>query len=430
MASTLFFAIQNELPIQMLRPEYKSMIYQLIDYLWQHFRDNFVGLGANFVYGFLRIVDTETSPTCLMIIFPMFGQIIAISSFGKKNLDSFIVNNNFYPFLFCVEMFIEDIFDSMACYFPIIYNSQKNDKYLETKIKLSQHLNEAMTANPKCCQYVMPLALEKLESESIESKLSSYRLLQMALSTYTNHDVVAKHMAELWISIRIDTLKPEIHNDELAENALITLSKLADVVSNDSECQTTLMNKIWADLEISFKTPELQLALSSARILIAFSGNRVPVFTDYFERVAPISLQSFIFTTNPDGQKNSLSSFLLMVEHGHHIGVKIPSNKACDMMQLLIENSSNKSNELLELVIRIHNEYLSLAQFDIDHLKLTINFAMNCVRQSGYDTQLQNSFLLLIENLAQNYGELIHELFVDNIRPEIGKCTVRVFAIG
>lgn len=82
MASSLFFAIQNELPIQMLKPECKSMIYQLIDYLWQRFRDDFISLGANFVYGFLRIVDTETSPICLMIIFPLFGQIAAISSFG------------------------------------------------------------------------------------------------------------------------------------------------------------------------------------------------------------------------------------------------------------------------------------------------------------------------------------------------------------
>lgn len=283
---------------------------------------------------------------------------------------------------------MEDIFDSMACYFPIIYNSHKKDKYLETKIKLSHLLNEAITANPKCCQYVMPLALEKLESESIESKLSSYRLLQMALPTYSSQDV-AKHMAELWISIRIDTLKPKIDDDELADNALATLSKLADVITLECEFQTTLMNKIWADLEISFKTPELQLACSSGRILIAFSGNHVSVFTDFFDRVAPISLQSFIFKTDSDGQTHSLISFLLMMKHGHRIGVNIPAKEACDLMRLLIENSPNKSKELQELVIRILNEYLWLSRFDKDHLMLTIHFAINCVRQSGYDSQLQ-----------------------------------------
>lgn len=403
MASSLFFAIQNELPIQMLKPECKSTIYQLIDYLWQRFRDDFISLGANFVYGFLRIVDTETSPICLMIIFPLFGQIAAISSF---------------------EMFMEDIFDSMACYFPIIYNSHKKDKYLETKIKLSHLLNEAITANPKCCQYVMPLALEKLESESIESKLSSYRLLQMALPTYSSQDV-AKHMAELWISIRIDTLKPKIDDDELADNALATLSKLADVITLECEFQTTLMNKIWADLEISFKTPELQLACSSGRILIAFSGNHVSVFTDFFDRVAPISLQSFIFKTDSDGQTHSLISFLLMMKHGHRIGVNIPAKEACDLMRLLIENSPNKSKELQELVIRILNEYLWLSRFDKDHLMLTIHFAINCVRQSGYDSQLQNACLLLIETLAQQYDGLIYELYVANIMQEI-ECSTLV----
>lgn len=101
MANSLFFTIQNELAIQMFKPDQKLEFYKIVHSIFQRFKQDFINVGSNFVYGILRIVDAETSPICLMEIFDLLYHISVIESFN---------------------LYSEDIFESMACYFPIIYS--------------------------------------------------------------------------------------------------------------------------------------------------------------------------------------------------------------------------------------------------------------------------------------------------------------------
>src|SRR5699024_11023892 len=112
---------------------------------------------------------------------------------------------------------------------------------------------------------------------SIGSKQSCYQLLQVALPSYSVTQV--KPFAhELWTFIRIDSLKPATDGDELSTHALLTLTKLSDILSNDFTVCTPFLEKIWKDLEISLKSPELNLINSTVSIFVALSSSNLDVF--------------------------------------------------------------------------------------------------------------------------------------------------------
>ena len=76
-------------------------------------------LAGQMVHGFLQCVEGETHPRNLAVIFGCWPILLQ---------------------RFDCDIFIEDIFEVLSCYFPIDFNQPKNNPYSVTKADLSQGL--------------------------------------------------------------------------------------------------------------------------------------------------------------------------------------------------------------------------------------------------------------------------------------------------
>lgn len=277
----------------------------------------------------------------------------------------------------------------MACYFPIIYSKQKNDKHLETKIHLSNMLNRAMSATSSFAEYVIQLVLEKLESESIGSKLSSYQLLLSALPGYTVNQV-EPFTHELWTFIRIDSLRPASEADELATHALLTLTKIGDVLSQNPTVCTSFIEKIWKDLEISLRSPELNLINSTISIFLAMSSSHLDVFSFFFERSNPILLQNFLFNNVMKQQLLCLDALYKMILHGKEIGTQFDSEMIIRFFNTLIDQSSSDvvDLEIRKSIILFINELVCMHRFEKQHIAKLVNYSFHYAELSGYKPHL------------------------------------------
>lgn len=245
-----------------------------------------------------------------------------------------------------------------------------------------------MSATPAFAEFVMQIVLEKLESESVESKISCYRLLEMALPTYTANEVKGS-VQELWITIRIDTLKPKLEHNQLATHALRTLTLLSDVIASDSALSETLQEKIWRDLEISMKTPELDLTLSSVQIFLSFCSSNHHTYWWFFERAQPILIRDFVFIPNSEHQQLCLDAFLSMLNYAHKINFVIPSDNVSSFFTLFLENSTNRSFSQQNLIILILNELVLITDFTKDQLLLLFHYMICCVENSDFNVDIQ-----------------------------------------
>lgn len=282
----------------------------------------------------------------------------------------------------------------MACYFPIIYNKTKNDKYYDTKVRLSALLNRAMSSTCNFSEFVLQITLEKLESESVHSKISCYQLLMSALPIYeASH--VSPFVNELWTFIRIDTLKPNLTDDELCDYAFATLSKLGDSISTDVSLCDSLRGKIWNDLEISLKSPELSLINAAINVFVSFSSKNHENYKYFFQRSHPILLQSFMFSTENQNKKNCLDGFSSLIKCGCTIGFDFEDSEIIRFYDLLIKNSVKTDFEICKMAINIFQQLSSLRSPSNEQLVLLMEFITDCVESTEFNNQLQYVNLLL-----------------------------------
>ena len=290
---------------------------------------------------------------------------------------------------FVLDIFKEDLFEAMACYFPIIYSKQKNDKHLETKVRLGNMLNRAMSATSSFAEYVIQLALEKLESESVGSKLSCYQLLQSALPGYSVKQV-EPFTHELWTFIRIDSLRPSTEADELAAQALLTLTQLGHVLSQNPTLCTCFIEKIWKDLEISLKSPELNLINSTIGTFLAVSSSHIDVFSFFFERANPILLQNFLFNNVVKEQLLCLDALFKMLLYGKELGTQFDPEMIVRFFNMLIDHSSSDivDLEIRKSTIRFINQLVCMHRFEEQHVAKLIKYSFHYAEQSGYKPSL------------------------------------------
>lgn len=253
---------------------------------------------------------------------------------------------------------------------------------------MSSLLNQAMTCSISFAEYVIQLALEKLDSESEGSKQSCYQLLQCGLPSYSLNDI-EPFMQELWTFIRIDTLRPNNDSDELSSHALLTLTKLSDILSINSTICICFLEKVWKDLEISLKSPELNLIDSTVKIFAALSSNNVDVFNYFFERSHPILLQTFLFTNQNKHRSICLNSLFALLVCGRKVGFLFSTEIVTRFFNLLLDHSLNDFDSELRLSsLRFINELICVHQLDQTQIIKLTHYLSSYAEQSDYNESL------------------------------------------
>uniref|UniRef100_A0A669F3E2 MMS19 nucleotide excision repair protein n=1 Tax=Oreochromis niloticus TaxID=8128 RepID=A0A669F3E2_ORENI len=210
------------------------------------------GLGADFVFGFVQSMDGERDPRNLLLAFQIAKNLIH----GGYDLGKFT----------------EELFEVTSCYFPIDFSPPPNDPHGITREELVQALRAVLTGTPKFAEFLLPLLIEKLDSDVQSAKLDS-------LQTLVRNSCLAvclqlkQELTGLWTSVRrevFQTSSEKIESAGLAALTALTSCLSRSVLSSDSEDSlSTFLDFILKDCKHHLCEPDLKLVWPSAKLLQA-----------------------------------------------------------------------------------------------------------------------------------------------------------------
>uniref|UniRef100_A0A8C3AVG3 MMS19 nucleotide excision repair protein n=1 Tax=Cyclopterus lumpus TaxID=8103 RepID=A0A8C3AVG3_CYCLU len=210
------------------------------------------GLGADFVFGFVQSMDGERDPRNLLLAFQIAKSIV------RRGYD--------------LGKFTEELFEVTSCYFPIDFSPPPNDPHGITREELIQMLRDALTGTPRFAEFLLPLIIEKLDSDVLSAKLDSLQTLIAGVSQYEHKDV-AEFLEGLWASLRrevFQTSSEKIESAGLAALTALTSCLSRSVLHSDSEDSlSTFLDLVLKDCKHHLCEPDLKLVWPSAKLLQA-----------------------------------------------------------------------------------------------------------------------------------------------------------------
>uniref|UniRef100_A0A8C7MU87 MMS19 nucleotide excision repair protein n=1 Tax=Oncorhynchus kisutch TaxID=8019 RepID=A0A8C7MU87_ONCKI len=257
------------------------------------------GLGADFVFGFVQSVDGERDPRNLLLAFQIARKIIH----GGYDLGKFT----------------EELFEVTSCYFPIDFSPPPNDPHGITQEELILALRAVLTGTPRFAEFLLPLIIEKLDSDVQSAKVDSLQTLTACASVY-EHKELAEFLPGLWASLRrevFQTASERVESAGLAALGALTACISRSVLNSDSEDYLNVfLDLVLKDCQHHLCEPDLKLVWPSAKLLQATSTASYRAS----HRVAAAIMPSLIEQYNSRTQVSHTSQL------GHSISVSVDAS--------------------------------------------------------------------------------------------------------
>ncbi|XP_043958677.1 MMS19 nucleotide excision repair protein homolog isoform X2 [Gambusia affinis] len=251
-AVSMLRSVFQDVHVQSLMLAERACVYNMLINLMETREDELKGLGADFVFGFVQSMDGERDPRNLLLAFQIARNIILQGySMGK---------------------FTEELFEVTSCYFPIDFSPPPNDPHGITKEELTQALRAVLTGTPKFAEFLLPLIIEKLDSDVQSAKLDSLQTLAASVGQYEHRDL-AEFLEGLWSSLRREVFQTSSEKIEAAALAAVTaltscLSR--SVLNSDSEDSlSSFLDLLLRDCKHHLFEPDLKLVWPSVKLLQA-----------------------------------------------------------------------------------------------------------------------------------------------------------------
>uniref|UniRef100_A0A673GQR1 MMS19 nucleotide excision repair protein n=1 Tax=Sinocyclocheilus rhinocerous TaxID=307959 RepID=A0A673GQR1_9TELE len=173
-AVSILRSIFQDLHVQSLMLAERSCVYNILVSLMESKEEELKGLGADFIYGFVQSVDGERDPRNLLLAFQVARNII------HRGYD--------------LGKFVEELFEVMSCYFPIDFSPPPSDPHRITQEELVLSLRAVLTGTSQFAEFLLPLIIEKLDSDIQSAKVDSLQtLVQLQLLMYFSLCLLHKH---------------------------------------------------------------------------------------------------------------------------------------------------------------------------------------------------------------------------------------------
>uniref|UniRef100_A0A4W4E683 MMS19 nucleotide excision repair protein n=1 Tax=Electrophorus electricus TaxID=8005 RepID=A0A4W4E683_ELEEL len=194
------------------------------------------GLGPDFVFGFVQAVDGERDPRNLLLAFQIARNIIHRG--------------------YNLSQFTEELFEVTSCYFPIDFTP----------------VCRILTSFPS---FLLPLIIEKLDSDMQNAKVDSLQTLAACASVY-GHKELSDFLPSLWSSIRREVFQTASESVESAGlsalRALTSCLCRSVLTSNSEDSLHVFLDLVLKDCQHHLCEPDLKLVWPSAKLLQAASG--------------------------------------------------------------------------------------------------------------------------------------------------------------
>ncbi|XP_045640913.1 MMS19 nucleotide excision repair protein homolog isoform X1 [Ursus americanus] len=292
LAVSVLKAIFQEVHVQSLPQVDRHTVYSIITNFMQTREEELKGLGADFTFGFIQVMDGEKDPRNLLVAFRIVHDLISRD--------------------YSLGPFVEELFEVTSCYFPIDFTPPPNDPHGIQREDLILSLRAVLASTPRFAEFLLPLLIEKVDSEILSAKLDSLQTLNACCAVYGQKEL-KDFLPSLWASIRrevFQTASERVEADGLAALHSLTACLSRSVLRADAEdLLDSFLSNILQDCRHHLCEPDMKLVWPSAKLLQAAAGASARACDHITSNVLPLLLEQF----RKHSQSNQRRTILEMI---------------------------------------------------------------------------------------------------------------------
>ncbi|NWH60553.1 MMS19 protein, partial [Geococcyx californianus] len=276
LAVSVLKAIFQEVHVQSLLQLDRHTVYSIITNFMGTREEELKGLGADFTFGFIQVMDGEKDPRNLLVAFQIVRDLIA------KN--------------YALGPFVEELFEVTSCYFPIDFNPPPNDPHGIQREDLILSLRAVLASTPQFAEFLLPLLIEKMDSDLQSAKLDSLQTLTACCAIYGQKEL-QEFLPSLWSSLRrevFQTASEKVETECLAALHALSACLSCSVLSSDTEdLLDSFLSSILQDCRHHLCEPDMKLVWPSAKLLQAAAGASLRAYHHVTLSVLPLLLEQY-----------------------------------------------------------------------------------------------------------------------------------------
>ncbi|KAJ8789352.1 hypothetical protein J1605_021879 [Eschrichtius robustus] len=288
LAVSVLKAIFQEVHVQVDR----HTVYSIITNFMRTREEELKGLGADFTFGFIQVMDGEKDPRNLLVAFRIVHDLISRD--------------------YSLGPFVEELFEVTSCYFPIDFTPPPNDPHGIQREDLILSLRAVLASTPRFAEFLLPLLIEKVDSEILSAKLDSLQTLNACCAVYGQKEL-KDFLPSLWASIRrevFQTASERVEAEGLAALNSLTACLSRSVLRADAEdLLDSFLSNILQDCRHHLCEPDMKLVWPSAKLLQAAAGASARACDHITSNVLPLLLEQF----HKHSQSNQRRTILEMI---------------------------------------------------------------------------------------------------------------------
>ncbi|KAM6347933.1 MMS19 nucleotide excision repair protein homolog isoform 3-T3 [Alca torda] len=293
LAVSVLKAIFQEVHVQSLLQLDRHTVYSIITNFMGTREEELKGLGADFTFGFIQVMDGEKDPRNLLVAFQIVRDLIA------KN--------------YALGPFVEELFEVTSCYFPIDFTPPPNDPHGIQREDLILSLRAVLASTPQFAEFLLPLLIEKMDSDLQSAKLDSLQTLTACCAIYGQKEL-QEFLPSLWSSLRrevFQTASEKVEAECLAALHALSACLSRSVLSSDTEdLLDSFLSSILQDCRHHLCEPDMKLVWPSAKLLQAAAGASLRAYHRVTHSILPLLLEQY--TKHPQSsQRRTILEMLL-----------------------------------------------------------------------------------------------------------------------
>ncbi|NXI41882.1 MMS19 protein, partial [Galbula dea] len=276
LAVSVLKAIFQEVHVQSLLQLDRYTVYTIITNFMGTREEELKGLGADFTFGFIQVMDGEKDPRNLLVAFQIVRDIIT-----KK---------------YALGPFVEELFEVTSCYFPIDFTPPPSDPHGIQREDLILSLRAILASTPQFAEFLVPLLIEKMDSDLQSAKIDSLQTLTACCAVYGQKEL-QEFLPSLWSSLRrevFQTASEKVEAECLAALHALCACLSRSVLSPDTEdLLDSFLNNILQDCRHHLCEPDMKLVWPSAKLLQAAAGASLRAYHRITLVVLPLLLEQY-----------------------------------------------------------------------------------------------------------------------------------------
>uniref|UniRef100_A0A8B9UH84 MMS19 nucleotide excision repair protein n=1 Tax=Anas zonorhyncha TaxID=75864 RepID=A0A8B9UH84_9AVES len=254
----------------------RHTVYSIITNFMGTREEELKGLGADFTFGFIQVMDGEKDPRNLLVAFQIVRDLIA------KN--------------YALGPFVEELFEVTSCYFPIDFTPPPNDPHGIQREDLILSLRAVLASTPQFAEFLLPLLIEKMDSDLQSAKLDALQTLTACCAIYGQKEL-QEFLPSLWSSLRrevFQTASEKVEAECLAALHALSACLSRSVLSSDAEdLLDSFLSSILQDCRHHLCEPDMKLVWPSAKLLQAAAGASLRSYHRLTHSVLPLLLEQY-----------------------------------------------------------------------------------------------------------------------------------------